>query len=188
MKTRLINTPKYLLLIDKEAEIKIGQYVPGYDGYSGKIIDVLKVTNLEQFHTCELIVLAYYPLTKEAKELDLPILPDPIKERSIDSFAAELAEKKFPLPDREYYDSWQRRNGFIEGYKAAQSKQFNLEEVIKIITEESYGAGSINRDEYKTRILLKIQSLSTQQLLPKDFILGEGTTIEEQIKNGHYTW
>lgn len=67
------------------------------------------------------------------------------------------------------------REGFRDGYKAAQSKQFSLEDMKKAI-EFSYNAGrrlerkavspDFNFKIYREEL---IQSLSTQQL-PKEFI------------------
>ena len=51
---------------------------------------------------------------------------------------------------------------FCEGFSLHQSitnKMFSLKTVIDIIENEKYGQGSVNRDEYKSRILDKIQSL-----------------------------
>lgn len=71
MKTKLIQTKDYLLLIDEEAEIKKDDYFLLDDKYIYK--DGGDMAN----DTAKKII-AYYPLNSETKELDLPLLPNPI--------------------------------------------------------------------------------------------------------------
>lgn len=199
MQTKLIRTTDYLLLIDEEAEIKENDYLllnnEHPEGrirkcfhltnnnalWNGKDWNTLKgkhffidpkesegwgfVTELE----CKKII-AYYPLTKEVKELDLPLLPNPFE---IDTY------KMFEIVDRTCkkggYEHWL----FDQGYMAAQSKQFSLEDMkkaIKMAREQSepyYGGGGlvlpepIYEDKHTEEEI--IQSLFTQQL-PKEFI------------------
>lgn len=87
-----------------------------------------------------------------------------------------------------------------------QPKQFTLEDVKKAIemarqlsehgiVDEEYDIENLlgYTEADTTRIKVKysteeiIQSLSIQQL-PKEFTLGKGDTLEEQIKNGHYEY
>lgn len=201
MKTNLITTKDYLLLIDEEAEIKPDDYII-HDTIEG-IVEA----NDEWDYRGEKDnywnkVIAFYPLTKEAKELEgLPLLPS-FEEVDIE----KLAKLNFPnSPFGESIENIRERNGFIEGYKAAQSKtSFTLEDVRKAIKMARTGYGYDGNidieahldmggiDNYNNEFKLKteeeiIQSLSTQQL-PKEFILGGRGTIEEQIKNGYYIW
>lgn len=127
------------------------------------------------------VACCYYPLNSEAKELDLPKLP-PFEEVIPNS---GYEEGMFGYTDTEVRVA---QNAFKEGYKAAQSKQFTLEDMKKSFNaaRETSGMNARNQvgKKYKTFNDF-IQSLSTQQL-PKEFILGIGDTIEEQIRNGNY--
>jgi len=123
----------------------------------------------------------YYPLTKEAKELDLPLLPNPFEEEPLMKQASKLRELRGYHKDNHYSFC----GGFIEGYKAAQSdKRFSLEDVKKAIQmaktlvegkqefeiENILGSsdGTYGISEKYTEEEI-IQALSTQQL-PKVFI------------------
>lgn len=63
----------------------------------------------------------YYPLTKEAKELDLPLLPNPFEEVDVE----KLSQNKWDELSKDLGLSvnseitW--KGGFQHGYKAAQS-------------------------------------------------------------------
>lgn len=172
MKTNLITTKDYLLLIDEEAEIKPDDYII-HDTVDGVI-----EANDEWDYRGEKDnywnkVIAFYPLTKEAKELDLPLLPNPFKVNVPDS---EYEEGMFGYTEIEVIVA---QNAFKEGYKAA-TKQFSLEDIKKAI-EMAREADSIdgtvdlhivlnfpNTDNSDLRVKWTeeeiIQSLSTQQL------------------------
>src|SRR5690606_4611723 len=153
MKTKLIQTINYLLLIDEEAEIQTGDWCYDYivNGETGELEPYIfikrgKVENIETSTINKII--AYYPLVKEAGELDLPLLPNPFEEINIE----DLSEKAngyayYGKPLGEKYLAF--KEGFIEGYKAAQSKQFSLEDVEKAIemVREEHG-WSDNSMEY----------------------------------------
>jgi len=182
---KLIQTKDYLLLIDEEAEIKEGDYIYVPDSYStfsdnyspekicikGKETWILRIKK----------IIAYYPLTKEAKELDLPELPPFEKDNIVNE-----VEKIFNEDDinHELYNEKEICNaykaGIYDGYKAAQSKgQYSLEDVKKAIemaresSEPYWGGGGLVLSEpiYENKYTEEeiIQSLSTQQL-PKEFI------------------
>lgn len=95
MLTKLLKTNDYLLLIDEEAEIKEGDLI--YYEYAArqptdkdsdrikifdKIVGADKILAwFKKDDRCYYIagcnkIIAYYPLSKEAKELDLPLLPN----------------------------------------------------------------------------------------------------------------
>lgn len=208
MQTKLIQTKDYLLLIDEEAEIKENDYLLLNNEHpkgrirkcfhltnnnalwNGKDWNTLKgkhffidpkesegwgfVTELE----CKKII-AYYPLTKEAKELDLPLLPNPfieeIEEIDENTYLKNIGHECF-LQMKKLNPSGGIRE-FIRmavefGYKAAQSKQFSLEDVKKAIEMARGNSGrfrladDISFDYTEEQI---IQSLYTQNL-PKEFI------------------
>jgi hypothetical protein len=52
---------------------------------------------------------------------------------------------------------------YISGFKAHQEltkdKLFTVEKAIQILEEESFGQGAVSRDEYKARVVFKLQSL-----------------------------
>lgn len=87
---KLIQTKDYLLLIDEEAEIKLNDLFLGDDRDRLTESERWKICKNEStegvnYLMCEgvgyqkgynaFLILSYYPLTKEAKELDLPLLP-----------------------------------------------------------------------------------------------------------------
>lgn len=171
---KLIQTKDYLLLINTEAEIKEGDiaihdFGMGYDLEIPCDVDNLKSNTRK-------LVVAYYPLTEEAKELDLPLLPNPFEN---ETHIKELAQQSWGNVHRTGV------LGFIEGYKAAQSdKQFSLEDMIKAFNTgkkhiykcEANGKdkkcycrndNDCNQRSYMTAEEY-VQSLSTQQL-PKEF-------------------
>lgn len=166
---KLVKTDLYLLLIDEEAEIQKGDLM--YDNHLVGLCNCTKVVNkLPYSYTSSFLnvdkVIAYYPLTKEAKELDLPKLP-PFKEVIPNS---EYEEGMFGYTDTEVRVA---QNAFKEGYKAAQSKQYSLEDIEQILFDYDNVDWS-KREHKKATIMMKewlkekIQSLSTQRL-PKEF-------------------
>lgn len=168
MQTKLIQTKDYLLLIDEEAEIKIGDYILEKESIINIFPDYL--TDLDE---CKKII-AYFPLTKEAKELDLPELP-PFEEIDIEKLAEEnnkliaMYKNDTGLAKSIYMSAIKN---FKDGYKAAQSKQFSLEDMeaavaFGITLERLKNDPNKLSDEEEMKGF--IQSLSTQQL-PKEFI------------------
>lgn len=132
------------------------------------------------------VACCYYPLTKEAKELDLSLLPSFEVTKSIEHLAEEKTDVECQIDSSLDYAGFYK--GFIEGYKAAQSKQFSLEDiktVIKwlnknysLIEDELFEPYIGKEDEvpdvffhsvYEEALNRGIQSLSTQQL-PVGFI------------------
>lgn len=177
---KLLNTESYLLLIYEEAEIKEKDY------FVNTIQKEVYHNNIKNYNVDKeylKLIIAYYPLSKEAKELDLPLLP-PFEE-NIDVKALKLGLKEYPYRD---INNDLALGGFIRGYKAAQSKQsFSLEDIKKAIEmaktlvdgkqefeiENILGSsdGTYGISEKYTEEEI-IQSLSTQQL-PKEFVLIE---------------
>lgn len=167
---KLLQTNTYLLLIDEEAEIQKGDLM--YDNHLVGLCNCTKVVNkLPYSYTSSFLnvdkVIAYYPISSEAKELDLPKLP-PFKKIIPNS---EYEEGMFGYTDTEVRVA---QNAFKEGYRAAQSKQFTLEDIEQILFDYDNVDWS-KREHKKPTIMMKewlkekIQSLSTQQL-PVGFI------------------
>lgn len=78
---QLVKTDNYLLLIDEEAKIRDDERDYIYDKFSKEI----KKSHIvgwpkDEKDIFEDKIIAYYPLTKEAKKFDLPLLPDPVNE------------------------------------------------------------------------------------------------------------
>lgn len=156
---KLLQTNTYLLLIDEEAEVCRGQH-----RFLNNKVELIHEGHNYPYKGNK--VVAYYPLTKEAKELDLPKLP-PFKEVIPNS---EYEEGMFGYTDTEVRVA---QNAFKEGYKAAQSKQYSLEDIEQILFDYDNVDWS-KREHKKPTIMMKewlkekIQSLSTQRL-PKEF-------------------
>lgn len=187
---KLVKNDLYLLLLDEGAEIKIKSIVAeklingNYDLFE------IHTKNDIDFNN-QFVTLAYYPLTKEAKELEgLPKLPNPFEEVDVEKLAFNYT---LPSGFNRTDAGVSIMEAFIAGYKAAQSKskQFSLEDMIgftkyyiinhAIPYELDVISGKIT-DEQKVKILQSdidkdwnelaqkyIQSLSTQQL-PSEFI------------------
>lgn len=186
MKTKLIQTKDYLLLIDEEAEIK-GTPCLCYNSIKNTWGDdvILYQGSMPEYHYKGFQkIVAYYPLTKEAKELDLPLLPNPFEDLEYISFrkAKEIFENSEGRKPNLLNDiDTLVVSAIQEGYKAAQSKQFSLEDMnnlalfitnnfkINAWSNERYGDEN-NTNIPSSKIVEEfIKSLSTQQL-PKEFI------------------
>lgn len=158
-KMKLLQTKDYLLLIDEEAEVCRGQH---------RFLNN-KVEPIHEGHNYPYKgnkVIAYYPLNSEAKELDLPLLPNPFEEVDIKKLAENSWEGCDGCNETDEY-FWKK--GFMFGYNMAQSnKQFSLEDMKKAIKMATYINPSDTSRFYSSEEI--IQSLSTQQL-PKQFSL-----------------
>lgn len=189
---KLTNTRQYLILVDENNEIKKGDYgqlVARPDmiwKFDDKKIDVYKNDGVGANK-----IVAYYPLAKDVKELDLPLLPEFHKEANIKNIALSLykeplnkeGEKRTKLVGsygNPYgFNKWFK--AFKVGYKTAQSKQFSLEDIesaMKMALAYGFALRStslrthseVESEFYKTEQNNKIiRSLVTQQL-PKEFI------------------
>lgn len=176
---KLINTQGYLLFIDEKAEIKEDDY---YVNTQNKpYVNISGATRFNGLYDKCYKILAYCPLTKDAKELDLPILPNPFKEVDVMKLAQsswnENKEKKGHYSKKDINEQISMSGGYIcgfeEGYKTAQAKgQYSLEDMISFAEYVGNYYTDIHKPVIPTEELLNsfIQSLSTQQL-PKEFIL-----------------
>lgn len=184
MQTKLIKTTDYLLLIDEEAEIKDYNIVYNYDS---DVVFEMHPHGLPTKNPKTVKCVAYYPLIKEAEELDLPLLP-PFGEINVEELAIITLLGKDKLNSMVSMEEMYRLKAFEKGYKAAQAKgQYSLEDM-----EKSHEHGWYQRERYETQdkrtyplpenwsemdyeeredwyFKQFIQSLSTQQL-PKEFI------------------
>lgn len=171
---KLIPTKEYLLLIDEEAktikDTSLFFWCLNAQIYQSVAVIHDKVYSTKDQHKlsdCKQI-LGYYPLTKEAKKLSIPKLPNPFIKIDIEDLAEKYSWKvisKFSIPisTNELVNASKR--DFIAGYIAAQSKQFNLEDIRNAMREsvEHWECeGWVDEEQI-------IKSLSTQQL-PKEFI------------------
>lgn len=156
----LIQVKDYLLLIDEEAEINGKETLYIFESDTGLVNTIDKEYKKNEFDSK---IIAYYPLNSEAKELGLPVLP-PFEEINIEELSEKIRNKKYHNDTLQYPDY---NIGFEDGYKAAQAKQFSLEDI-----ENAFYMGWIMRGEGNNFPIEKrnyIQSLSTQQL-PNEFI------------------
>ena len=154
---KLVKTTEYLLFINEEREpFNVGNIGVKYKALKAedRTLVIANDSNLLSIEEHWRKVIAYYPLTKEAKELDLPLLPNPFKEEiDIEKLACNiynlsLDEYEYINEDlsqnrsliEEHYKDINREEiaekyfdviSFIAGYNAAQSKQFSLEDMKK---------------------------------------------------------
>ena len=169
---KLLYTGDYALLIDEEAEIYYDDYwiyLNGNEKFDGVVTksNLTEETWYSKLHDrfAYKKIIAYYPLSKEATELDLPLLPNIFEEAELNNAYVNFCRDN---PTEKVIFSH-----FAAGYKAAQSdKQFSLEDMKKAMFEVYKNGIKTPRDgkesfsEISNRV---IQSLSTQQL-PKDFV------------------
>jgi hypothetical protein len=174
---KLIQTKDYLLLIDEETEINGKETLYIFESDTGLVNTIDKEYKENEFDSK---IIAYHPLTKEAKELDLPLLPN---FEEVDVFTQTKnfnKQVKNPyLTEEKEYQVWER--AYIEGFDdcKTQSKQFSLEDVKKAIEiardtywdidNRGFSSNTEGDWSYKYSEEEIIQSLSTQQL-PKEFI------------------
>lgn len=177
MKSKLIQTKDYLLLIDEESRgIAFGEV--GVNMRHSKLeVETRNIGGYgsDKYYWSHKKCLAYYPLTEEAKELDLPLLPvTPKDEWGVHEthcceehgckygdndccVAIGIAKAKYPC---EYcYDDEDDMQFTLKDVKKAFIAGQKHEEDIACSAEINLNP---NLEEY-------IQSLSTQQL-PKEFI------------------
>lgn len=131
MKTRLIQTEHYLLLIDEEGNIKQADYYLLGD----KMVNLYKGVFPKRPSTKLMrLILAYYPLSSKSPKLDLLLLPKPIqRELTLKEHETlgDLFIKKHGKNLSNNNDECGNAFGyFIEGYILSQSKlpkEFNPE-------------------------------------------------------------
>lgn len=181
---KLVKTDLYLLLIEENIEVCRGQY-----RFLNNKVELIHEGHNYPYKGEKII--AYRPLTTEAKELDLPLLPNPFKE---DEF-----QKSYQIVFN-YVNSgirnYEAMMELIELKKIAQSKQFSLEDIKKAFLQGCHNMSDYIEGENESKDYdiyeesdLYIQSLSTQQL-PKGFIpeyIGGGEYLAGEI-GGNEIW
>ena len=194
MKLKLINTKDYLLFIDEEAEIKENVYYFSNQAprFCIKIEEKDKKypyvhlndkgEEVRDFHNWKGVIIAYYPLTKKAKELDLPLLPNPFnleqyawdnpilsRKDVFDLFSSVFKDKvltgAYNISASKQINEFNFKLREISKEKAAQSKQFSLEDIKKAMKYGMYKMKYHTAEAHEEFI----QSLITQQV-PKEFI------------------
>lgn len=174
-KMKLLQTKDYLLLIDEEAEIKEGDYLYNSDYQKVVKTDIEYIRSLNSNKTlCSIYnkIITYYPLTKEVKELDLPLLPNPFEDKFEELFnKVDDSKVRYSTEESKLWVAY--RNGFKDCFEAQSKGQYSLEDIKKAIEMareqdcsnfEYYGFCEKSYTDEEI-----IQSLSTQQL-PKEFI------------------
>lgn len=155
---KLQQTKDYLLLIDEEVEIKDGDICIDSAGV------IFKHENHLPISIGQRKITAYRPLTKEAKELDLPLLPNPFE---VDDF-----QQSYKVVYDYVSDGIRNYAAYVELLKLkkiAQSKQFSLEDVVRIVHLWDNHINIHEEDKGCIKEIEKfIQSLSTQKL-PSEF-------------------
>lgn len=188
---KLINTGTYLLLIDLDRKVSQDDYIIRL---SNNEIDTANDEWDEDIHEDWKFICAYYPL-KEAKELDLPVLPNPFEKFNLENWL----KQNFPY-DSEEFGTQELSNvlrerrlceiGFLKAKEIYRPKQlgkihfaFSLEDMRKAFEIGLYN--NVDDNSYKLREVFDnlIQSLSTQQL-PKSF----EPDYEYQLPDGTWHW
>lgn len=174
MKTEIRYTKEYLLLIKEVYGFKVGDW--NYE--EDNTIPIYQFDyNIDEYPGNKII--AYYPLTKEAKELDLPLLPvTPINKWGVhethccsshgckygdNDCCVELgiAKQRYPC---EFCNDEEQEFSLEDMKKAIEMVQNNIEDNCKSFNE--YISGNIEKEDIIPLMSVEeiIQSLSTQQL------------------------
>ena len=172
MKLQIIETPDYILAVsDEDIKEDDCNLTNGEDVFD--YTDVKNRYSLEYVNRYQQKITAYQP-RGNAKELDLPLLPEIVIEDDVEKLAEKYANLKNSIHDydEQYYNSHGVviAKGFIEGYKSA-TKVYNEEDLRKVI--------ELSRITYKEKtfgtVLPKykpgeIVNLVTQPKTPKWFV------------------
>lgn len=131
---KLVQTKKYLVLIDEKAEIKtdIWSYMPvGTVFYSKTREETVTLQPKELgYDPSGFIILGYYPLTEEAEELVFPLLPCLLRgpfEGKIDVEKVATAASEYNINEK--IKDPKARWFYQKGYKAALTERFSLEDM-----------------------------------------------------------
>lgn len=132
---KLVQAKNYLLLIDENAELLCGDAIIDNVGrvwdkpYTEKcFVDVMKT------HDDSHKIVAYYPLNKDCKELDLPMLPDPLYDENLEKRSILAAQQYAIDKSQDSMASLTKmavawKNGFET---ALTVKQFTLEDMMNV--------------------------------------------------------
>ena len=172
----------YLIVVD-DSEIKVDDFVYFWNGQSGSIHKHKEGYATENIYGAGVKIIAHLPLHNSPILEGVPLLPpleqeDDVEEIDFNSFKNQ--------------DEWtwtQYKDIFPLGYNKAKEKYklFTIEKAIQILEEEKHGQGAFSRDEYKARVISKLQSLS-QPKMPIGFerdikiYLNENGAVISKIK------
>lgn len=113
-------------------------------------------------------IIAYYPQTNQAKELDLPLLPNPFESEynanQIIEMLLNVCKSSYPL-----FEDWIEYKEAMKYQTQSQSKQFSLDDIKKAIQMARDLRTLFPSNDYKYDEDEIIQSLSIQKR-PKWFI------------------
>jgi predicted metal-dependent hydrolase len=101
------------------------------------------------------------------KKLNLSYVEEAIYGHSVEKMAKKYLGWREDLDideeERYYLSDIGKYDAFIEGYNAhekiSRDKLFIVEKAIQVLEEEKFGQGGVSRDEYKSRVISKLQSL-----------------------------
>jgi hypothetical protein len=171
MKHKLITKENYLLVVD-DSEIKVGDIVAeklltgGYELFeihTPNDIDKVrqkKVTHSNQpLENINFVDEAEGKILPKIKPLSLSEVEEAIYGYSIYQKALDFAStSKIYIDDEKTHD--EVAESLISFHKElVKDKLFTVEKAIQILEEESFGQGAVSRDEYKARVISKLQSL-----------------------------
>jgi hypothetical protein len=140
MRLEIIETPDYILAVSDEGKKIENCYL--YNTITKNIRKCFAIDkNRLVYNEFDFVIIAYRP-KGNAKELDLPLLPEIVVEDDVE----KLAEKEFPLLDtkwcrtgvveEENLQLLGHRRSFIKGHKAA-TKKYSEEDLRKALNEKA---------------------------------------------------
>ena len=163
---KLFNIDKYLLLIDENGKIKDRGICLCYDKLTKEPhLDYFYEEDWDYYVYKPSCILAYYPLLEDAKELDLPLLPNPFE-----AYNKKMALEAYPIDQFEDEFDYRFRLGFEEGFRDT----FTLEDIKKSFRageKLEYWKWKNNKETPVDKPLFEEEFIKSLQLdkLPKEF-------------------
>lgn len=186
MKTKIEYTLDYVLLLDLETTLKDGQICIDKHGNISQFPDLSSIGlgySKDEIHK----VLAYKKLNQDARDFDLPFLPE-WEEYPVYDMAEDMT-RKHPDFNSEGWSEYQngRLNGIIDGFNKAielnKDKLFTIQDVKQALTSLAIEAGSsdglvdINSPASMFVWMENHLNWLQQSKMPKDFIPDTNTCI-----------
>lgn len=177
---KLFNIDKYLLLIDENGKIKDRGICLCYDKLTKEPhLDYFYEEDWDYYVYKPSCILAYYPLLEDAKELDLPLLPNPFE-----AYNKEMALRAYPIDQFEDDFDYRFRLGFEAGFK----DKFTLEDIKRAISMARLISDKSVHDEFEVEDISGLTEICTYdwknkysdeeiikslqfERLPKEFII-----------------